>query len=183
MFFNNTKNIDEVLKHQVVRDKLWEQDINTLLLPWTSYELYKYTFTLNYLDGKSVKWTVADLVTGLRRQFDALASNYRGRASYKGWDCSITGKQLFQKWIEQHGKCVKTQRLMQFTSGTSQEKNPHKISLDRIDNNIAYHEANVRFLTHFYNNAKSTWGDVLVDNYMADAHNVVLQETVFNVPV
>lgn len=181
MIFNNTKNIDAMLKIDIVYNQLWEHEPDRLLTP--SYILTYRTFESNGPGTIIYKWSLYDLVLGLERQFNALAADYRGRANSKGWGHNISGRQLFHKWIEQRGKCIKTQRLMEFTPGTLQNKNPHRISLDRIDNDIGYYIDNVRFLTHFYNNAKSTWGDVLVDNYMADAHNVVLQETVFNVPV
>jgi hypothetical protein len=49
--------------------------------------------------------------------------------------------------------------MLEYKSGDQYSKNPFRTSVDRIDNNRGYVQGNVRLLTHWANNAKSTWPD------------------------
>jgi 3'-phosphoadenosine 5'-phosphosulfate sulfotransferase (PAPS reductase)/FAD synthetase len=76
-----------------------------------------------------------------------------------GWDYNLTIPYLAKLWFEQKGRCALTGIMLEYESGDLQSKNPYRASVDRIDNNHGYVQGNVRLLTHWANNAKSTWSD------------------------
>jgi len=75
---------------------------------------------------------------------------------------------LVKLWIKQQGRCVVTGRIMSFETGSPDNKNAYACSIDRINNKRGYVRDNVRLLTHWANNAKSTWGDDLFDDMITE---------------
>ena len=66
---------------------------------------------------------------------------------------------LCELWLRQQGRCALTGEIMTFESGSLWDKNPFGMGIDRIDNNQGYTKTNTRLLTHWANNAKSTWSE------------------------
>jgi hypothetical protein len=60
--------------------------------------------------------------------------------------------------------------MLEYESGDLQNKNPYRTSVDRIDNNRGYVQGNVRLLTHWANNAKSTWPDETFNKFVKSAN-------------
>jgi hypothetical protein len=90
-------------------------------------------------------------------------SDSKKRASKMNFDFDLDLKYLCNLWIEQKGVCAITKHPLEYTTGTSSDKNPLSISIDRIDNSCGYVKGNVRLLTHWANNAKSTWSTELFE--------------------
>jgi hypothetical protein len=81
------------------------------------------------------------------------------RARKHGLDCNITHTYLVELYLEQNGRCALTGVIMQCESGTLYDKGMLNISIDRINNKQGYVVGNIRLLTHWANNAKSTYSD------------------------
>jgi hypothetical protein len=81
----------------------------------------------------------------------------RANKHYRKFDLELW--QLWDLWTEQAGLCAVTKMPMSCEIGTWEHKNPWKVSIDRIDSDQDYVIDNVRLVTHWYNNAKNTWGD------------------------
>lgn len=88
------------------------------------------------------------------------------RARNMGWQFDVDRNYLVNLWHEQQGRCAVSGMPMQTQSGTREEKNPYRASLDRVDNNLGYVRGNVRFVCHWVNNAKSTWTDDVFDQFI-----------------
>ena len=87
----------------------------------------------------------------------------RKRADRMGFGFNITLSHLAELWIQQQGRCPVTGVVLSFKTGSQQQKNPRAISCDRINNNRGYVRGNIRLLTHWANNAKSTWDETLFE--------------------
>lgn len=87
------------------------------------------------------------------------------RAGLKGWQYNLDADYLIDLWQQQNGKCVVSGIDLQTESWSREEKNPYRASLDRIDNSKGYIKGNVRFTTHWVNNAKSTWPDEIFESF------------------
>lgn len=100
----------------------------------------------------------------------------RKRANKNHWAYDIDRDYLVSLWHQQHGCCDISGVPMQAKSGTREDKNPFRASLDRIDNARGYVRGNVRFVCHWVNNAKSTWSDevfdLFVDSIMQKMHGM-----------
>lgn len=90
------------------------------------------------------------------------------RARNHGWEFDLTREYLIELWNKQEGKCARSGVPMQIESGTRENKNPYRASLDRIDNNKGYIKGNVRFTTHWVNNAKSTWPEIIFEDFISN---------------
>lgn len=88
------------------------------------------------------------------------------RARNMGWQFNVDRAYLVNLWHEQQGRCAISGMPMQTQSGTREEKNPYRASLDRVDNSQGYVRGNVRFVCHWVNNAKSTWADHVFDQFI-----------------
>ena len=88
------------------------------------------------------------------------------RARNNGWDYNIDRAYLMQLWESQTGMCAISGMPLQTRSGTREQKNPFRASLDRINNDRGYVKGNVRFVCHWVNNAKSTWSDKVFNQFI-----------------
>ncbi len=81
------------------------------------------------------------------------------RARDNGWGFDLDLLYLCTLWLDQRGRCAITGIHLDCDTGTVKDKNPFRASVDRIDNSKGYVRGNVRLLSHWANNAKSTWND------------------------
>jgi hypothetical protein len=88
------------------------------------------------------------------------------RARNNGWDFNLDREYLVELWNKQTGRCAVSGIEMQTQSGTLKNKNPYRASLDRINNEKGYVKGNVRFTTHWVNNAKSTWPENIFEDFV-----------------
>ena len=95
----------------------------------------------------------------------------RKRARKMNFDYDITLSDLLELWIQQQGRCAVTGVVMSFESGDLQNKNAYACSVDRRDNEQGYTVDNVRLLTHWANNAKSTWPDYMFEVMITEIVN------------
>jgi hypothetical protein len=72
---------------------------------------------------------------------------------------NLTQQDLVKLYLEQRGRCKLTGVIMQCECGTVEEKGMLNISIDRIQNHRGYLPDNIRLVTHWANNAKSTYTD------------------------
>lgn len=95
-----------------------------------------------------------------------ILSDSAKRARNNGWKFDIDRDYLVRLWNSQQGLCAISGVAMQTKSGTRENKNPYRASLDRINNSQGYVKGNVRFLCHWVNNAKSTWEQSVFDKFI-----------------
>lgn len=88
------------------------------------------------------------------------------RAKKHKWDFDLDRDYLVKLWKKQKGKCAITKVHLTGKPGTRQNKNPYRASLDRINNSKGYIKGNVRWVSHWYNNAKSTWTDKVFEDFV-----------------
>jgi hypothetical protein len=88
------------------------------------------------------------------------------RARKNSWQYDIDKEYMLELWEAQEGKCAISGVSLQTSSWSQANKNPYRASLDRIDNSRGYVIGNVRLVTHWINNAKSTWSDVVFYEFM-----------------
>lgn len=100
-------------------------------------------------------------------------TNSKKRASKFNWKCDLDLPYLANLWFDQQGKCALTGVILDHASGTPDNKNPYRTSIDRINNNRGYIKGNVRLLCHWANNAKSTWDDKTFNLFIKSAHNQI----------
>jgi hypothetical protein len=87
-----------------------------------------------------------------------LSDTYK-RACKNNIRFDLTQKNLIELYLKQQGLCSLTGVVMQCERGTLYEKGMLNISIDRIDNYRGYVPDNIRLVTHWANNAKSTYTD------------------------
>jgi len=92
------------------------------------------------------------------------------RSERMGFTYDLNLQTLADMWIAQKGRCVLTDQIMTFESGTVSLRNPLRMSVDRIDSTKGYTKPNVRLLTHWANNTLSTWDDALFAQMIRSAH-------------
>lgn len=97
-------------------------------------------------------------------------SDSKKRAAKMDFDYDLDLLYLAEKWIDQEGRCAVTKMPLSFTTGTLWDKNPTACSIDRIYNGSGYVERNVRLVTHWANNAKSTWDDNLFEEMIRSTY-------------
>jgi hypothetical protein len=102
-------------------------------------------------------------------------SNSNKRAKKFGWGCTLDLVYLAQLWINQNGKCALTGQWLDHQSGSPDNKNPYRTSIDRIDNDQGYVKGNVRLLTHWANNAKSTWSDKIFETFIKTSNQMLTE--------
>lgn len=102
-------------------------------------------------------------------------SNSKKRSSKFGWKFNLTLYGLADLWLRQEGKCACTGVIMSPDSGSLEDKNPFKISIDRIDNSKGYTVDNIRLLTHWANNAKSTWEESVFNEFVISSNQVLME--------
>jgi hypothetical protein len=90
------------------------------------------------------------------------------RAKNNEWEFNLNQDYLVKLWHKQKGLCAISGVKMQTKSGTRENKNPYRASLDRIDNEKGYVKGNVRFTTHWVNNAKSTWPQKVLEDFVGN---------------
>jgi len=95
----------------------------------------------------------------------------RKRADQMGFGFNITLSHLVELWIQQQGRCTVTGVVLSFETGSLQHKNPRAVSCDRIVNSRGYVRGNVRLLTHWANNAKSTWAETVFETMIEEIAN------------
>lgn len=96
-------------------------------------------------------------------------SDSKKRAAKMGFEYNLDLTYVTELWIKQKGRCQLTGQIMSFHPGTQWNKNPLSCSIDRIDNSKGYIKGNVRLLTHWANNAKSTWDFNVFENMIKSA--------------
>ena len=131
--------------------------------------LPKGTSAIHYRDMFDLDFVWYRTVMGLSENI----SNSRKRAAKFNWDHNLTIPYLAKLWFKQKGRCALTGIMLEYESGDPQSKNPYRTSVDRIDNNRGYVQGNVRLLTHWANNAKSTWPDEIFIKFVKSANVVV----------
>jgi hypothetical protein len=134
---------------QLVTEILKSKHNNLMKLVPTSAKLtsrdYNEVFETNY------PWY--QVVIGLSGK----CTDSKKRAAKMGFDYNLDLRYMTDLWIKQKGRCQLTGQIMSFQPGNQWNKNPLSCSIDRIDNSQGYIKGNVRLLTHWANNAKSTW--------------------------
>jgi hypothetical protein len=93
------------------------------------------------------------------------------RAYKMDFDHDIRLPDLSELWIKQKGRCDLTGVIMNFDTGTWEEKNHNGCSIDRIDSKKGYVKGNVRLLTHWANNALNTWPDDVFNFHIEKAYH------------
>ena len=102
-------------------------------------------------------------------------SGSKKRAKQFDWKCDLSLAYLATLWMNQRGRCALTGQPLDYASGSQTDKNPYRASVDRIDNNKGYVVGNVRLLTHWANNAKSTWPDDVFEKFVKTANNTLVE--------
>ena len=118
----------------------------------TSYERAKA------LDALSVDRTLKKLYWGCK------AKAVRDNKVFK-----ITFKDLQNAWKKQHGKCAVSKIDMQLNSGTRQEPNLYRVSVDRTINTRGYTAKNIKLVIWSVNQGKGSGG---VNDYVNVCHHV-----------
>jgi len=111
----------------------------------------------SYLRAQQLDWTWYETLIALNEN----ATNSRRRARLMGLECALTLQDLAEIWIDQQGLCALTGQELACSSGTPDQKNPYRASIDRIDNTQGYTRNNIRLVCHWANNARSTYSDSL----------------------
>ena len=161
MYNNSSRPGDNRLTENKLTEILEKEILMMSVLPKGTHEThYRNMFDLDYVWYRTVM--------GLSENI----SNSRKRAAKFGWKNNLTIPYLAQLWFEQNGRCALTGIMLEYESGDVQSKNPYRTSVDRIDNNLGYIQGNVRLLTHWANNAKSTWPDETFIKFVKFANTV-----------
>jgi|TARA_R110000868_G_scaffold228256_2_gene481263 hypothetical protein len=161
MYNNSSRPGDNRLTENKLTEILEKEILMMSVLPKGTHEThYRNMFDLDYVWYRTVM--------GLSENI----SNSRKRAAKFGWKNNLTIPYLAQLWFEQKGRCALTGIMLEYESGDVQSKNPYRTSVDRIDNNLGYIQGNVRLLTHWANNAKSTWPDETFIKFVKFANTV-----------
>lgn len=161
MYNNSSRPGDNRLTENKLTEILEKEILMMSVLPGGTHEThYRNMFDLDYVWYRTVM--------GLSENI----SNSRKRAAKFGWKNNLTIPYLAQLWFEQKGRCALTGIMLEYESGDVQSKNPYRTSVDRIDNNLGYIQGNVRLLTHWANNAKSTWPDETFIKFVKSANTV-----------
>lgn len=151
---------------QLTEDKITEilenQFILTKLVPRETHAAaYRGLLDTNYVWYRTV--------LGLSENL----TNSKKRANKNNWQCNLTLKYLAELWFEQRGRCALTGVLLDYETGDLSSKNPFRTSIDRIDNSRGYIKGNVRLVTHWANNAKSTWDDQIFAKFINAASDKI----------
>lgn len=104
-------------------------------------------------------------------------SDTKKRARNHNFECNIDLHYLAELWIDEKGLCNDSKLPMSFEAGSQSDKNPFSCSIDRIDNAMGYVKGNVRLVTHWANNSKSTWDKSVVETFILATAKRLLEET------
>jgi hypothetical protein len=132
----------------------------------------------NHLRYQAISHYAADILFGLNQKI----IDSRKRARKMKFQFDIALDDLLEIWINQAGRCAVTGVVMRFDSGDLQNKNAYACSIDRVDNEYGYVRDNIRLLTHWANNAKSTWPDSMFEDMITEIVNNKYS-TVANAPL
>lgn len=107
-----------------------------------------------------------------------LVVSTKQRAAKKGIAHDLTKEQLAEIWKMQGGKCAMTGVDLELTAGTYAQRNPQRVSIDRVDSSGGYTTDNIQLVSCHYNLAKAAYTDDefmdLIVNYIR--HNNKLSE-------
>jgi hypothetical protein len=155
----NENTLNEILKHG--KPKLMK------LVPYPSNgpksSLTSHDYNKSGIFEKNYPWYI--VVNGLSGKL----TDSKKRAKKMEWACDLTLEYLAELWIKQQGRCALTGVAMSFSAGSQSDKNPMSCSVDRIDNSLGYVKGNVRLLTHWANNTKSTWDNSIFETMISHA--------------
>lgn len=147
--------------------KLTDEELQSILdlgkeklLKLVPYEHNRNSHAFNNILNENFHWY------RVIKALSECCTNSKKRADKFEWDYNLTLKYLAELWIDQNGRCDATGIIMSPDSGYVDDKNPYKISTDRIHNCGGYTKGNVRLLTHWANNAKSTWPKPIFDEFI-----------------
>ena len=96
-----------------------------------------------------------------------ILKNSKKRAKKYNMAFDIDREYLEKLWKKQRGLCSVSGVKLQVISGSREEKNPYIASLDRINNEKGYVKGNVRFVCHWINNAKSTFDNKVLYEFVS----------------
>lgn len=122
-------------------------------------------FRDRYVSADNNKWY--DVVRGLSSRLGDSGK----RARKMNFEFNLTLEYLCDLWITQKGRCVVSNIPLSFMSGTVWDKNPYSCSIDRINNDQGYIPGNIRLLTHWANNAKSTYNHSIFEDMIRSTYN------------
>lgn len=137
------------------------------LLEMTPYERNRHPSSYNTVSEKCYPWYKVLIC------LSKLSASSYTRACKFDWDYDLNLKALAKLWIQQGGRCAATNIIMSSESGYWDDKNPYKISIDRVDNDQGYVMSNVRLLTHWANNAKSTWDHSIFEEFVKSSNSLL----------
>ena len=120
----------------------------------------------NYVEIRKANWEYYNMILSL----NGCITNSRKRAQKFGWEFDLTLPQVVAVWIEQKGLCYDSGLILDYQSGTPSQKNPRKVSIDREENNRGYVMDNIRLVTHWNNNAKSTYDEVTNNMFISETY-------------
>lgn len=93
----------------------------------------------------------------IRRACQQLKSGRKKRQPYLSFE--VTPEMLIEKYETQGARCALSGLPMENFRDGSGVKNPHNISIDRIDNDVGYVESNVQLVCQAINIMKGTLED------------------------
>lgn len=104
------------------------------------------------------------------KAINSCLSSSKERAKQFNWSYNLTLRYMADLYIEQLGKCPITGEVMSPYRGDWNQKNPYKISIDRIDSSKGYVKGNVILVTHWANNAKNTWPSEILESFIINSY-------------
>lgn len=99
----------------------------------------------------------------VERTLKRLTWNSKAKAVRDNKQFSITVKDLEKAWKKQNGRCAVSGIPMQLPSGTRQNPNVYRVSVDRKDNSKGYTPSNIVLVTWSVNQGK---GSGKVEDYV-----------------
>lgn len=97
-------------------------------------------------------------------------TNSKKRAKAFGWSNNLSIRYIAELYLDQKGICPITGHILSPYSGDWNQKNPYKMSIDRIDSSQGYIKGNVRLVTHWANNAKNTWEEDVLKEFIVNSY-------------
>ena len=114
----------------------------------------------------------ATVVRGLNQKM--IDTNKRARNH--GFEINIDLGYLCEQWLKQEGRCRRTGIIMNFETGSSQERNPYGCSIDRINNDRGYERRNIELLVGWANNAKGAWSEDVYEQMVTEAYRRIQKQ-------
>src|SRR5215469_2505744 len=94
-------------------------------------------------------------VRGRLRSLLTVTKNYDRK---KGWQSNLTIEHLLGLWETQNGKCIRTGHTFVLEKSNEFRRDPHTVSISRIDNSKPHAIGNVELTTIIYNLFCNEWG-------------------------